>query len=651
MRKSKKAIAFLLAVSMLSGCLYGCSDKQTAQQQVAHKTEKKNVKAKIAETDIDFIKDGKSDYIIVTPDGATTNETFAANELQYFIQGATGTKLPIISEKKAAESGKYIYVGETKAAKAAGVAPTYEEVKYNGFVIKQIDKSVYLKGYADVGTRNAIYEFLSYAFDYECYAADEIRMTETKNAKMLAYDLQVNPSLDWREGNYGELIYNHTIGYRMRFNNTEEIFVTGHLTHNSMTIINPTVYDWKSKKYRDWFSDKTWNGFSSDKQETPMQLCYSSEGMRKEYTKNLIELIKNSKAPNMLLGMEDNVEWCTCKKCTASKEQYGTDSAVILKFVNKVQKDVDAWFAKNRPGQEPTHLVVFAYYSTVNPPATYDEANQKYVPIDDSVVLNDHSGIMFAPITAEYDTPFEDSKVDDVSVPNGQVMGWSSITKNLYAWTYTLLPLSGLLFFDTLESTQQNYSFLAENGCQMLLDQADMYQERINTGFSRVKAYIMSKLAWDTSLNMNELLDDFFANYFDDASETMQNLFNQEREWITHIYKHSDASGRISDDLVQDKYWTFNQLENYLNMIDKAYKEIEPIRETDPERYSVLYDRILLESMQFRYLILSIYGTEYTEEELIEQRKEFKYDFERLQLTSYRENGDINELWAEWGIN
>lgn len=651
MRKSKQAIALILAISMLSGSLSGCSGTQTAETQVTHKTEKKNVKDTIAETDIDFIKDGKSDYQIVTPDKASENETFAAKELQYFIEGATGAKLTIVSEKKASADGKYLYVGETKAAKKAGVAPTYEETKYNGFVIRQLEDDVYLKGYSDVGTRNAVYEFLEYAFDYECYAADEIRMNETKNAKMLAYDLLVNPSIDWREGNYGELVYNHTIGYRMRFNNTEEIFVTGHLTHNSMTLIDPTVYDWKSEKYKDWFSDKTWNGFSSEMQETPMQLCYSSEEMRKEYTKNLIKLIQNSDAPNMLLGMEDNVEWCSCKKCTASKELYGTDSAVIIKFVNKVQKDVDEWFAKNRPGEEPTHLVVFAYYSTVNPPATYDEKTQKYIPMDDSVVLNDHSGIMFAPITAEYDTPFEESKVDDISGPNGQVIGWSSITKNLYAWTYSLLPLSGLLFFDTVESMQQNYSFLADNGCQMLLDQADMYQKNINSGFSRAKAYIMSKLAWDTSLNMGELLDDFFANYFDEASDTMQSLFNQEREWITYFYKNTDASGRISDDLVQDKYWTYNQLEHYLDMIDQAYKDIESIRETNPERYSTLYDRILLESIQYRYLILSIYSTEYTEDELIEKRREFKYDFERLQLTSYQENGDINDLWSEWGLN
>lgn len=651
MRKSKKAIAMLLVLSMLTGCLYGCSENKAEKNQLTYEIEKQNVKDKIAETDIDFVKDGKSEFVIVVPDEVTDNEKFAANEMQYFVKGATGIELPIVKEKKASNNKKCIYIGETKAAKKAGVEPKYEEVKYNGFVIKQIDENVYLKGYSDVGTRNSVYEFLEYAFDYECYAADEIRLTETKNAKMLAYDIMVNPSIDWREGNYGEIVYNHTLGYRMRFNNTEEIFVTGHLTHNSMKIIDPTKYDWTSDKYKDWFSNSTWKGFLADGTECPTQLCYSNDKMCEEYTKNLIELIKTANAPNMLMGMEDNLEWCTCDKCTKSKEKYGTDSAVIVKFVNKVQKGVDEWFAKNRPGEEPTHLVVFAYYSTVNPPATYDAKTQTYTPIDDSVILNERSGIMFAPITAEYDIPFEDSKVDDINGPNGQVTGWTSITKNIYAWTYSLFPSSGLLFFDSVETMQQNYSFLANNGCQMLLDQTDMYQQNINSGFSRVKAYVMSKLQWDTSLNLNELLDDFFVNYFDVASETMQSLFNQEREWLTYIYKNTEATGRISDYLVEDKYWSFNQLESYMDMIDKAFKDIEPLRETDMARYSKLYNRILLEGMQFRYIILSVYGTEFTEDELLEQRKEFKYDFEKLGLTTYGENKDINDLWNDWGIN
>ena len=86
-------------------------------------------------------------------------------------------------------------------------------------------------------------------------------------------------------------------------------------------------------------------------------------------------------------------------------------------------------------------------------------------------------------------------------------------------------------------------------------------------------------------------------------------------------------------------------------MIDQAYQDIEPLRETDPERYATLYDRILVESMQFRYLMISIYYTEFSEAEILEMRNEFKYDFNRLGLTSYRESVDIAELWNEWGID
>ena len=88
----------------------------------------------------------------------------------------------------------------------------------------------------------------------------------------------------------------------------------------------------------------------------------------------------------------------------------------------------------------------------------------------------------------------------------------------------------------------------------------------------------------------------------------------------------------------------------YMDLIEEAYEDIEPLRETNPERYTVLYNRILLESMQFRYLMLSIYYTEYTEAALMEARREFRYDFERLGLVTYRENGNINELWSDWGI-
>ena len=645
MREYKRLVTLLLTICMIIVSLLGCTTKSSVEI-----IEKKNVKQEIKETEVDFIVNGKSDYTIVCPETATNNEKFAAEELQYFIKGASGAEVSIVNETDKLADGKYIFVGATKAADAANVKPSYSEVKYNGFVLKQMEDDVYLRGYSDLGTRNAVYEFLTYAFDYEFYAADEIRLTETKNAKMLAYNHTVIPTFDWREGNYGEIIYNPVISHRMRFNETEEIFVTGHLTHNSMTIINPITYNWKSDKYKDWYSKAVWSGIVGNGEERPAQLCYSNDEMRAEFTKNLIALIKDSSAPNMLLGMEDNYDWCTCEKCAANKEKYGTDSATIIHFVNKVQKDVNDWFAKNRPDAEPTKLVVFAYYATVNPPASYNEETKKWEPMDESVILNEDSGVMFAPIKAEYDVPFVESDVNDVTNPHGQILGWASCSNNLYAWTYSLLPSSGLLFFDTIEVMQQNYGILAENGTTMLLDQTDMYQQNINSGFSRLKAYVMSKLQWDQSLNLNELIDDFFTNYFAEAGDTMQDLFNREREWLTYVYTNLDAEGYISDNLVDSKYWSYNQLNEYLVLIEKAYKDIESLRESDPERYAVLYDRILVESIQFRYLMLQLYYTEYSEAELLEARKEFRYDFERLEFTAHCEGGNIADIWKEWGI-
>ena len=87
----------------------------------------------------------------------------------------------------------------------------------------------------------------------------------------------------------------------------------------------------------------------------------------------------------------------------------------------------------------------------------------------------------FAPIKAEYDIPFIEAEISDVTKPYGQVLGWASLSKNLYAWTYSLLQQSGLLFFDTVEVMQQNYQLLLDNGTTMLLDQTDMYQKNASS--------------------------------------------------------------------------------------------------------------------------------------------------------------------------
>lgn len=646
MKKNKRILAMSLAAALAAVSLTGCSNTSQTQGSVKEQ-EKRNVKQELTFTEYDFLKSGASEYVILTPDAPTENENFAAEELQLFIEQASGAKLEIQKESES-KAEHYLSVGATEAAKQAGVNPVYEELLNNGFVIQTVEDDCYLRGYSDIGTRNSVYEFLSQCFDYECYAADEICMTETKDLKLPAFELSIKPTFEWREANNGDLIRNATAAYRMRFNENEEIFVTGHLTHNSMTIVNPLVYDYTSEEYKDWYSDAmATNPLDTVGGMLPAQLCYSNEEMEKVYIENLLKLLEESDASVMLMGMEDNVEWCTCEKCTESKEKYGTNSAVIIKFANRVQEAVNQWFATEHPDRDPIKLIFFAYYETVMPPVTYDEATDTYQAIDESVMLHPDLGIMYAPISATYAYPLTDTRNTEAG---NAIRGWSALTDNIYTWVYSLHPSHAFILIDTFEVMQDNYKFLLENGTKFIIDQTDHYQETGNSAWSSAKAYVMSKLQWNVELNMEELLDDFFANYFDKAGDTMQALFNEEREWLRHVYEDLGVSGKISDDLLSSDYWSYPMLVEALEQIEQAYEDIAEYQETDPERYQELYDRITMESLQYRYILIGTYGTRYDAAELLNMKNLFKHDFERLNITSYAENTDIAVLWSNWGI-
>ena len=473
--------------------------------------------------------------------------------------------------------------------------------------------------------------------DWEIYAADEIVYTETKDLKLLAFEQTVVPSIEWRSHN-GPSFYNEELAYRSRQNLFREIYLHDWLVHNSMTIVDPTVYDFQSEKYKDWYSET----LVADR---PAQLCYSNEEMRAAYIENLLKQLEGAEANAVILGMEDNVEWCICEKCTASKDKYGTNAAVMIHFANKVQEAVDVWNAENRVGKTPIKCVFFAYYQTVEPPVTYDKEKDEYTPIDDSVVLHEDLGIMFAPITASYAHSFTSEKNADT---NRQLLGWSALTNNIHAWTYAFSSAQNLIFFNTFEIMQENYQFLIKSGTSSLYDQTNGAQGVLDSGWESAQFYVQNKLMWDANLNMEELLDDFFDNYFDVASETMREIFNEERSWTSHIYNDLDATGNIYESLLDAKYWTQPYLERALTQFDKAYEEIEVYREANPERFKQLYERITLETIQYRYLLISLYSTHYTDAELLDMKYTFKKDAERLGLRYYVENIAIENLWDEW---
>ena len=640
MMKSRRLTAILLVAALSAASLAGCGEKKSDDKEKLEQ-ERQNIKVEIPETEYDLVSNGASEYFIMIPKNATEKEKYAASELQLFIKSATGANLAVVKESKADLSGHFLSVGATEASKKAGIIPSYEEVKSNGYILKTIEDDCYIKGYTDIGTRNGIYGWLEGSIGYECYAKDEIVYKKTADLKLLAFDQTELPDFEWRLSP-GEAAFDEEYTYRMRMDEYGEAYVTGRLIHNSFTFVDPMVYDYTSKKYKDWFS-KTLNA-AGDK---PAQLCYSNEEMCKEYIKNLKKVLEETEAAVVILGMEDNMDWCTCKACTKSKETYGTDSAVMIKFANKVQAAISEWNKENRKGKTPITCTFFAYYKTEQPPVKLDETTGEYVAIDESVKFHDDLGVLIAPYMASYAVPF-DSENNAETYKN--IQGWSALTDNIDAYVYTIHPGHTLIFKDTFEVMQSNYQTLLDAGTSVIYDQMNGGQRNGETGWNRAMLYVKSKLQWDNSLNMEELLDDFFANYFDVSADTMRGILDEERRWLNYVYSQLGVSGKCQDNLMQPEYWSYPMLKKNLEQFEKAYQEIEVYRETDPERYEKLHDRITLETMQYRYIIIQLFGSNYTAEELLNMKYAFKKDAEQLEMLVYKENTSLENLWIEWGI-
>ena len=92
-----------------------------------------------------LVKNQKARAAIIIPDKAIAPEQFAAEELQYHIQKATGVKLAIYAEKdRPAGLDGLVYLGNCRKTVEAGIDTA--ALPPSGHVIKTIDGNLFLAG-------------------------------------------------------------------------------------------------------------------------------------------------------------------------------------------------------------------------------------------------------------------------------------------------------------------------------------------------------------------------------------------------------------------------------------------------------------------------------------------------------------------------
>ena len=616
--------------------LFGCTNNGSI---VDEPTKDSTSEDTLVYTNVNLVSNSSTDYVILVPSNATSEEKIAADELYVFFFEATGIKLHVVEEKDYT-SGKFISVGKTDQLKNNGIVLNVRSITSSGYIIKVVGENVFIAG-GTTGIVFGVYGFLEAQFNYRYYDDGLYTLDKgVKDLKLVNFDEKVVPSFEYREISYGfqnqwiTTLKDPMYRWRMYHNDLMYLGVGGTAEwHNFFQAIPKEVYE---KDHPEWYSPDG----------TQLCLTRDTEGLAKEMAKKVENVLdENPTLEYVHIGMQDTRTWCNCDKCKEVIAKYGGfNSSTYILFMKEVAKNLESWEEKNPT--RTVYLMMFAYHKTQDAPVKYNEETKEYDVVSPDLILPDNVFVLYAPIEADYYKTFNDSENSSVKI---SIEGWSKMSKKLLLWIYMENFTDYQLPYWIFNSIQTNMQMLKDNNTFWCFNQSQ-WNNSNSSGFSRLKAYVSSRLQWDCTLDVDDLIKEYCDVYFGDASLSMQKLIEELGSWRAHCYYELGYNGELRTNPNADTY-PYEVLCGWMDIIDEAYKSIEPLKTTDKIEYQRIYDAINLESMSIRYMLITYHLNYYSKTELLQMKIAWKNDATDLKITKYWEHEDISELYKLWEIN
>ena len=554
------------------------------------------------------------------------------------------------------DGAKYIVIGSDTMFKAASLTMPQDDLGITGYYIRTAGKSIFLQAPLVHGYQHAAIALLRQLVGYEMYWSNVVRYhTAQKTITLPDITVIEKPDIEIRAS--GNNLQDGATAYAMGLDQrgNHHFGVGGQNYHNFLEVLaltpenpdnNDVDHPWLSKNLAD--------------HPTHRQPCYTARGDEAELTRMIeqtaaviiaeMEKEVNQNATMFTLGNEDAWYQCTCKACLDEKDKYGTESGAAIKFFNRVSRIIQAHLQEqadqNGTAKRKFTLISFAYMWTEKPPVK--NVNGKWEAIDSDVICDPEVGIMYAPIKADYRHSFLGGRNE---MYRDYTSGWGAICQNLYMWTYST-NFNHYLYANGFWNTQvmtENYRYFKNNNTKWVYNQGAFYG--MSTHFTNLTEYLDSKLGFNVNADVEELTNNFFDNYFGPASKTMRAMYDaidtyHEYLWETYpeIY-----TGWCYDTIPDVKLWSFGALNSFLNYTEKAYKDIEPLKVTDPELYEVFAYNIRRESIFPRYALCDLHSGKYSKEEFRKMAASLKEDCNNLRINN-GSGTNLAEKWAKWGV-
>jgi len=625
-----------------------------------------------------LVKNGKTDYRLVVPAGSSATLRIARTEFVDLFKDATDIQLTVLTDDQvqSPSQGKYISLGRTKLLENAGVSINSEELTADGHRVVTKDDDIYLCGGEDEGTVFAVYTFMRMTFHYETYYYDCMEIDRVTEMKFKNYDATDIPDFKYRAhssdvttyeaDDYDGNMYAWRLGYYGKDGQRGYWFMPVHERIDDFTQGKSSAStnarrwfpEWMYKDendpenyHPDWFSD---NGGE--------QLCFSAHGNAEEYELMVETAFKKVEAhlkyytPDkyprykvMSFTHMDNVKYCTCDKCSEISSYYSdSQAAVQILFMNDLAERVDALLEANKDQpwyREDFQLLFFAYNHNFIPPTKYDAATKKHVPVDDKVILHDRLIAWFCR-EANGQTGFDEERNANLKT---SLAGWSAVAEHIWFWSYGTNFRDLMMPIDSFQySTPEMFGYFCNQSDEFWFTQLQDYNNGGgNTAWHNLKIYLDAKLSWNTSLNVDELVDKWMNAMYRDAAPEMKRLWQSVRAYQRHVLIGMfdlEAGGDGSSGLTLAEYWPIGIPEGWLARIDQAKADVARFAQTDPELYDKLCKHIEIEAICYMYIILETQGYTLSEEQRRGYIERLKYDLKWLDLEEMAIRGSSKDF-------
>ena len=691
MKIIKKLLSFLICTSIVISC-GACKEQDSgnidaASDNVIHRVASTIHKVNVADSNLPFVENGQTQYKIYvdTSNSSLKNAiTKSANFVAEQIASATGAMLEIIFDEPtdlSPDTSAIVY-GYRDLFTQQGLTMPTDKIALSGYHVKTQGKLVFIEADGSDGYRMGGIAFLRAVLGYDMISEDCIVFTKDGRT-MPTMDITERPDFDYRQiQNY----YTSIEAYGMGMHTHTDLWipVNGWDMHNSLYFIPVETY---GEEHPDWYrADKA-------------QPCYTAHGNQTEYRlmlETVFEVIKKrmQECPtieNISFTAMDGTgqDSCTCENCLLYKDLYGTPAATCIYFMNDLNELVQGYINENEPNRI-LNLIFFAYHDSEPAPVErvkhtdaagnviwgdpipdgsgYYTPLKRYAQDENGQFIKDGNGNYvyevdedgdyvylqcdehvypwLAPIYSKYTYSFYHEKNRTYAQ---NLRAWYSVSENVYVWVYGTNFKYYLYPYNTWSVVPETYRYLKESGVKYVWNQA---QERNqSTAFTDLKDYIDSKFLFDVNADYGNVINDYFNNYFLEASAPMRRLFELEQAQSAYLEQTVPTiSGGIYDEIGDAKYWPRLLVEEMLKLIDEAYAAVATYKNTNPKLYKNLVNRIKKESIFPRYVQCMYYGDYYANIRTL--RAQFRDDWNELGFSIYRESdGDMQSVFTNsWGL-